>query len=139
MLEIKRASLFEDIDPSNKSNFLPINQIYLGAKVHEISNTPKYITNQEILMGVKVRCRDFLITICSEIKYRFSGTEQLMKLCSVFSIENFLNQKTRSLYPSIGDIVNYFPGLFNGCIYSLDIEWRRVDFYSFSSEIKKNK
>ena len=83
--KIKRTSLFEDIDPSDKSNFLPINQIYLGATVHEISNTPKYITNQEILMGVKVICRGFLITICSEIKYRFSGTEQLMKLCFVFS------------------------------------------------------
>ena len=90
-------------------------------------------------MGVKVRCRGFLITICSEIKYRFSGTEQLMKICSVFNIENYLNKKTRSLYPSIADIVNYFPDLFNDYIYSLDIEWRRVDFYSFSSEIKKNK
>lgn len=48
-------------------------------------------------------------------------------MCSVFVVENFLNEQTRVSIPSLSDMATEFPRIAPSSLHELDAEWRSID------------
>ncbi len=62
----------EDIDPCNESLYFPANQIFLGSTLHVMFQGEDLRERTHMVMDIKIRCRQFLITMCVEMKKKGS-------------------------------------------------------------------
>lgn len=93
-----------DIDPGNADHFMNPQQMYLGISVLATLNTPEGKQNLEEgqVTDFYIRCRNFLITACKEIKKRYSFDDASLSKLSTLNIRKALStSETRdpSLFP----------------------------------------
>ncbi|XP_043277820.1 zinc finger MYM-type protein 1-like [Venturia canescens] len=104
----------------NPHNFLPLNEIYFGAKA-EILISKGAIEAVE-LQRFRTRALDFYLELCSQIQNRFRFNDPMLKYVEIFSPETALNGSIRSII--VSTTLN-FPKLFNeNNLEGLDAEWR---------------
>lgn len=116
----------EHIDPFEERNFVPLDQIYLGAELHILFQSPEYRGNAKLIHDVRSRCRTFLASVCLEMKKRFPFDCKVLEMCSVFSVPNCVDQNVLSATPSLSQVVQELPRVYEGDIQHLDDEWRSL-------------
>lgn len=57
-----------EINPTDESNWLPLNQIYLRIGVYNQLLLPELNQKPEVVQDIKIRCRSFLVTLCDQLK-----------------------------------------------------------------------
>ena len=87
---IDRSPL-DSFDPANKSNHVPINNIYLGSTVHTLLQKEEYFMKVDMVKYVRNRCLDYLVKLCQEIKKRFHMSDPLLKMISFFHPKKLLD------------------------------------------------
>lgn len=122
---VKRVPL-EDIDPCNEAYYLPPNQIYLGSSVHALFQRDDICHRSAMILDIKIRCRQVLITMCIEIKKRFPLNNPLWKLAYFLHPKVVLDPSARTQMPSLLELVNQVSRIFHGDTSKLDDEWRDI-------------
>lgn len=125
--KLDRVTDITSIDPEDNSKFLPLNQIYLGADIHILLQSERYRNSTDMVQGVRIRCRQFMTSACLEIRKRFPLNSKKLQLCSIFSVDKFLDQQSRVQMPSLSDLALEFPRIFSGNYQQLDDEWRNIE------------
>lgn len=67
---------FSQIDPSNPNNFLPLNEIYVGARANNLILQGR-ITDNEV-HNFRLRTLEFYNVLCKEIKGRFQFDSKIL-------------------------------------------------------------
>lgn len=80
-----------------------------------------------MVQGVRVRCRQFMISACQEIKKRFPLNSKKLQMCSIFSVHKFLDVQSRVQMPSLSDLALEFPRIYPNNYQLLDDEWRNIE------------
>lgn len=117
---VRRTPLAE-INPADKSKFLPINQIYLGVDVIDFINLPIFSRDENIKKDFFNNCVMFLCTGCNEIKSRFDFENNLLTKLSILQPAKTLNYNARLTMPSLMPLMKLYQ--------SIDDEWRRLSNY----------
>lgn len=131
---VDRAEL-TTFDPHLSSNHMPLNQIYLGSAVHGLLQMNLYSSNKSMVEHVQLRCRDFMIQMCQQIKKRFDLDSRLWYMASFIGPAKILQSTTREVMPSLHDFVKLVPRLYCGELQALDNEWRSLDSTQLPPEI----
>ena len=134
--EINKVKDITMIDPEDDTIYLPVENIYLGSDIHRLLQSDEYINREELVKDVRIRCRQFMITACKEIKKRFPLNSMKFKLCSIFSTESFLDESSRASVPTLSELVDAFPRTYQGTHQELDDEWKNIDNIRFPDNIK---
>lgn len=108
----------QEINPEGRSKFLPLKKLYLGINVLNKMNTLDDVKRDDFL----IRCQNFMITACVQIKNRFDfGDPLLPKLA-------FLNANSSDSLDTLLDILNLCQRLTENLsseeIQVIDDEWR---------------
>lgn len=132
--KVNRLKL-ECITPANNSMFLPLNQMYLGIKVTQELQKSDILGRKEQVQDFLFRCRQFLITICQEIRMRYDLSEN-----NLFSKIAWLNPdmatSTSSTRPnSIEPLLRNVPRIIDSknlnLMQTIDDQWRKLPFEQF--------
>lgn len=137
--ELDRVNDITSIDPEDTSKFLPSNQIYLGADIHVLLQSEDYRSRTDMVRGVRVRCRHFMISACQEIKKRFPLNSKKLQMCSIFSVDKFLDEQSRVQMPSLSDLALEFPRIYPNNYQQLDNEWRNIENVMIPDSIRQIK
>lgn len=127
----------EDIDPTDEAHYLPLHQVFLGHSLHSQFQNGGIRDRPSLIMDVRVRCRQFLITMCTQIKRRFPLNDNLWKLASYLTPTRALDSGTRLELPTLGDLVKEVPRIYQGNIDHLDDEWRLLPWHNFPENLNK--
>lgn len=114
------------IDPEKEEHYLPLEQVYLGADVHRLLQTPEYSQCKALVSDVKKRCVTFLATACTQMRSRFPLESTVLKHCSALSVRKCLSKNFLLETPTLADLVSEVPRIYNGNVQDLDAEWRRL-------------
>ncbi|XP_066962132.1 zinc finger protein 862-like [Macrobrachium rosenbergii] len=123
-------------DPSLCTNHMPLNQVYLGSKVHGLLQLEEYNRDQEMVNDVRTRCREFLIRMCQQLKKRFDLDNKFFYMASFLDTKRCYKSKTRELLPTLHDFSMSVPRIYGGNLQDLDNEWRNLDSTFIPEEIK---
>lgn len=105
------------INYKDPANFLPLDEIYLGAKLVISINS---LTEVEKLIFRK-RCLQFFIEAANQINQRFDFNDQILLNMSLLNPKNVLDKKGDSIIP----LQMHFPNLVSeNKLQALDNEWR---------------
>ena len=125
--EVIKTTYLQNFNPSERSNWKDVNHIYLGAEIHRLLQTEAYRIDPTTINNVKLRCREFYVKLCEEIKKRFDMSDPLLYYVSFFEPEVLLNRNTRDTVQSLSDLVALTPRIYKGDLQILDNEWRALD------------
>lgn len=118
------------VDPSNPRNFIPLDDIYFGAKTELLIKSGK-IEAKEV-HNFKTHALSFYVTLAEQIKKRFDFDNPVLRFVSHFDPKSVLQGEVPSI---ANDAVQLFPMLV-GDIEKLDSEWRLL---SDIAELQKFK
>ncbi|KAI4467892.1 hat family dimerization domaincontaining protein-related [Holotrichia oblita] len=133
-LYVQSADL-HSIEPDSEANYMSIQNIYLGVHVMTLISKERY--PQDLLIDFYLRCRQFLITACLQIKQRYDFADKLMVVIDCINPDNVINKKTHSLYnllkltPRIIDIDQHSQ------VQIIDSQWRELLTYDVSQYSNK--
>ena len=82
-----------DIDPNNRSKFLPGSQMYLGVEVLKAIQNPEIYNQRDAIKDFYHRCRDFMQTGCLELKKIYKFNDNLLPLLAVLMPKRALSTK----------------------------------------------
>lgn len=74
-------TLITSINPSNPRNFIELNKIHFGAQVEIMLNEFNIDLNE--LNNFKIRCLDFYVELCIQIKKRFDFNNPVLEYASI--------------------------------------------------------
>lgn len=115
--EIIKLTPPEKINFRDPHNYLPLDELYLGAKVFlsqkNLSNEEKHI--------LRTRCLDFFIESCNQINKRFDFEDEIIKKLASIDPIQVCAGTTSSIIP----LAQHFPNLVaESELQNLDNEWR---------------
>lgn len=84
---------------------------------------------------VQLRCREFMIPMCQELKKRFDLDNMLWYMASFIGPAKVLQSRTREVMLSLHDFVRIVPRLHCVDLQTLDNEWRKLDSAQLPPEI----
>ncbi|XP_076032994.1 uncharacterized protein LOC143020457 [Oratosquilla oratoria] len=122
------------IDPNNTVQHIPINQIYLGAALHELFNNEVY-QRGTLINDVKERCKKFAIVACVEIKSRFDMNNSLWRSVGNLQPKSVLSRSLRAEVSSLTDLAREVPLINTIDRQALDNEWRCIPWHPFNENI----
>lgn len=119
------------VDPNDSSNFLPLNQMYLGIDVMNMLQTPEVIKNQVMVQNILEHCRKFLIISVKEIRARFNFNDPIL-----MQLENITPKKVLSENrpASLISFINLFPRIKQNN-QNIDTSWRMFSIIEFDPEL----
>lgn len=124
---VKKTNI-NDIQPSNKEKFLPLDNIYLGVKVMNFSQKPEIFKNKQLEI-------DFLNTCVLEIKKRFNFQHTVLSKLNVLK-PSLAMLETRISTPSLLPLMQALPRIVTTDQYQLiDDEWRKLPSFELPSNI----
>lgn len=129
------STQIENIEHKNPRNFLPLEEMYLGAKVNISLIKNQGLLSKEKRENFYLKCLDFFVEGCSQILNRFPLRNNILKKMTFLDPEIVKNGSVGS----IADIVSNFPNLIsNEEIQTIDTEWRLLrnhpDIKEFDSD-----
>lgn len=127
------------LDPCDESLHLPLQQVYLGAKLHTLFQSEEYRGELDMIAHVRKRCQMFLIRGCCEVRKRFDMSSDLLQKCSYFEKNKMLQANTRIALPSMTDIIHVLPRMYTGNLQDLDDQWRALPGETLPDAVKTEK
>lgn len=122
--EIIETQPLRAINYRDPGNFLPLEELYLGAKI------PLLMLDRDSNLILRKRCLDFFIESANQICMRFDFNNEVLINMKLIDPATIINEKPPSVLP----LAKHFPNLINEIqIQPLDNEWRLLR----SSEILK--
>lgn len=118
------------INIHNPSNHLPLEKIYYGAKVELIVKNSTKISKME-LENFRVRCLDFYLELCTQIRNRFDFNNPYYNYAANFTPLN----ATAGNVLSIANFAELFPNV-EVDLEAVNAEWHQL---SESEDIKSMK
>ncbi|XP_047474151.1 uncharacterized protein LOC125028715 [Penaeus chinensis] len=131
---IKRVPL-ENIDPRDEHFHVPTCQVWLGSAVNGEFQSPALKSNLYVILDVKERCKKFLITLSLEITKRFHLNDKVWKLTAALNPPSALDCNLRVSMPSLDELVQLLPRLYEGNISTLADEWRCLPWHEFKNDM----
>ncbi|KAJ2954891.1 hypothetical protein O0L34_g3212 [Tuta absoluta] len=132
-----------DINPGDKTNYLPSELLYLGIGVATKINIPEIKTDMNRRREFLDRCKDFLVESALQIKKRWDFNNEALIKIVLLSPKNALSQIGREHNPSILSIASNFPRVLDiqdiNLMQILDDQWRALPLVEFDDNIKKEK
>lgn len=122
-----RTVPLEQIDPTNTSLMLPLNELYLGVNIASQLVQSTILTRKDLVHHFLRKCLDFFITSALEIRKRFPINDSVIYSFGVLDPDNFDN------FSSLRPLACRFPNLvlFTGSSEQvLDDEWRQLRFHT---------
>ena len=111
-----------DLQYRDPTNFLSIEEIYLGGRVTAAIYSKSTGLNENEIKAFKTRCLDFLIEGANQIYKRFPFKSPF-KLLKIIAPSEVIHKKS----PSIVPLSSLFPGLVNVKeTNDIDMEWRQL-------------
>lgn len=127
------SSNLENINPNNNSEYLKIENIYLGARVHAFTlGLQNNETYKNDITQFKVKCLSFYVEFSNQVLKRINFKDPVLKNLSLLSPENCKSDEFNSIIP----LAINFPNLIEeGMFENLDREWRLIkEIDHFSKE-----
>lgn len=124
------------IDPCEEKHFAPLEHIYLGAEVHRLCQSPEYRENTKLICDVRRRCRTFLVTACMEMKKRFPLDSKMLEMCTLLTVANCVDKNVLKETPSLSDLAQELPRIYQGDLQQLDDEWRNLPNLNIPENVK---
>ena len=124
------------IDPCNESNFVPLNQVYLGYDALKTMQEPDVSQNAPMVEDITKRCRQFLVTACVQIKQRFPLDSKMLQLCGALSMKNCTSIDILLKTPTLLHLVTEVPRINVPNHQKLDDEWRHIPNIDIPQEIR---
>lgn len=121
----------KNINPSNPRSFIELDRIYFGAQV-ELMINDNFDAND--VRDFKLRCLDFYIELCTQIKNRFDFENPVMEYVSIFDPKTAVSGEIGSI---VNDTTTFFPNLVTD-IEKLDSEWRLLADMNHFKHIELN-
>ena len=119
--ELITSNNLENFNPRDQTNWRPLELVYLGTKIHCLLNTEEYRrVDPQTIKNVRIRCREFYIKLCEEIKKRFEINDPLLQMISFFDPKNILKRDTRVQLPTLSDLLALTPRIYHG-------DWQILD------------
>lgn len=113
---IQEQALYE-VNYKDPANFLPLEEIYLGAKIAIIMSS----LSKESAYVLRKRCLDFFIESAYQINKRFNFRDEILVNMNLINPSIILDAKFSSIVP----LAKYFPNLIQeDKLQELDNEWR---------------
>lgn len=131
-----RETSLKDVQYKNPSKFVPIEKMYLGAKVTvALASTNTHNVSLEQLNSFRLRCLEFLIESVHQIYLRFSFNNKVMTELEFLDPKNVMDKKVQS----IATICSMFPNLVSPEQFQpMDTEWRLLRNTPLTSEREIN-
>ncbi|XP_063230874.1 uncharacterized protein LOC134535624 [Bacillus rossius redtenbacheri] len=124
-----KSTAIEDVQFKNPKYFLPLENMYLGAKVNSLLAKGMAGLTKEALHGFRIRCLEFFIEAASQIYKRFDFGNVLLKEFEILDPKCVIQKKLRS----IAHLACKFPNIVaDDMIQSLDTEWRLLRNHEFT-------
>lgn len=121
-----RQQHLKDIQYKNPHNYLPLEQMYFGARVTATLNNAEL--DPHLVHNFQMRCLDFMIEGVDQIYQRIPLQDTVLQNLS------FLNPDKVESLPSLAHIASSFPNIISlDEIQNLDTEWRMLKNSEFSS------
>jgi len=120
------------VDPNNTSYFLPLNQIYLGIDVMNMSQKAEVAKNQVMVQDVLEHCRKFLIISVKEIRARFDFNDPVLMLLKNITHKKVLSENRPA---SLINFVNLFPRIKENN-QNIDTSWKMFSVVEFDPELR---
>ncbi|XP_051168521.1 uncharacterized protein LOC127286207 [Leptopilina boulardi] len=121
-----------EINPTDESKWLPLNQLYLGIAVSNQLLLPELIQRPEVVHDIKFRCRLFLITLCDQLKKRFDFDDPVLMRLKLFAPATALSQRERESTPSLQPLMVLMPRIIGPNdpekMQEIDDQWRTLPF-----------
>ncbi|KAL1488689.1 hypothetical protein ABEB36_014488 [Hypothenemus hampei] len=118
-------TLIQDINPSNKENFLRPENMYRGSKVAMQLQLPEIRNNVNLKNDSFERCTQFIVTSCIEIKKRFNFDDTTLQKISALKPSKAMNGSFRRT--CLKTIINDYQ--------NIDDDWRKLPDYELPSHI----
>lgn len=125
------------IDPCNEVSHLPFSQIYLESGMHALLQSEEIFKHSQMVIDVKCRCRQFIISMCVQVKKRIEVNYKLRWMCSFLSPRKVLDPSSRVAMPSMFDFVHAVPRIYKGDRRVLDNEWRNLGSMPIPQRLKE--
>nr|XP_023013328.1 uncharacterized protein LOC111503289 [Leptinotarsa decemlineata] len=106
----------QNINPSNPRSIIELEKMYLGAQVELMIND--FEVND--VRDFKLRCLDFYIELCTQIKNRFDFENPVLNYVSIFDPKTAVSGEIGNI---VKDTTTLFPNLVRD-IEQLNSEWR---------------
>lgn len=121
-----------EIDPNNRTWFLPKNLIYIGVDAVNELKKPIFIEHKHLLEHFYERCQLFYSVLCVQIKKRYDFNNFILPKMFIFLPKNAVSHNIRYEFPSLADIINNMPRFYNsGDQQLIDDQWRLLPNYNF--------
>ncbi|KYN14529.1 hypothetical protein ALC57_13270 [Trachymyrmex cornetzi] len=110
-----------DLSVENPDNYLPLDEMYFGAKVDAFLKRPEIIIEKRDLHDFKLRALSFYIELCKQIKMRFNFNNPHLMFATNFTVQNALSGNIMS----IAEFVILYPSL-DIDVELVNIEWQNL-------------
>ncbi|XP_028046264.1 uncharacterized protein LOC114254375 [Monomorium pharaonis] len=128
----------QEINPENISEFIEIENIYLGVKILQVLNKDQLKTcSIEKINAFKINCRNFMITGCKEILKRYDFSNPILpKLMWLNPKEALSSNNLRS--PTLEPLLCLLPGIVKDEQFQIiDDQWRKMSLTKFPDNFKE--
>lgn len=122
-----RNSKLDTIEYKNPSNFVNLEDLYLGANVQLCLKKTKLNREQENLFYLS--CLNYYVELTTQIFKRFDFKNEALKLCQYLDPQNVIVDQNKTIFP----LVNLFPHLVpEKDVQLIDSEWREMKNLNFT-------
>lgn len=133
----------ENLDPSNEAKFCRIENIYLGVGVMERIKMLDIRSHPAMLNTFRLQSRNFLITLCKEMKQRFQFGDPLLIALGCLTPKRAIATSERDVTQSLVDLCNLAPRCRPSNLQdlqTLDDEWQTLpDDKEFIEKLAKEE
>lgn len=97
------------VNTENKTEFIPLENIYLGVQVLEELKKPEVSIRPDLIGDFRARCRNFLIKFCKGIQERFDFDDPLLNMLPLLYPSKAVSRNKRSKRQSLVDLWSIVP------------------------------
>lgn len=128
-----------EVDPLDERNFLPMHQMWLGDAMSHLFQREDIMQRPDMVYDIRIKCRNFLVCACVEVKHRFPLNDQLWKLAALLNPTKALDDNNLWLQTlSFLKLVKEVPCIFNGDLNTLTDEWRWLSWHNFDEDLYRS-
>lgn len=132
-----QVTKLDDIDPTNTTHYLDLEDMYLGLGVSRQLELPEILDKQDILQEFKINCRKFIVVACVGIRKRYSLNDPVLTALAKLRPELCMSASADARLSTLSTLFNILPRVSPKTLDKqqiLDDEWR--NFPLIATQIK---
>lgn len=127
-----------EIDPSNKTWFLPKKNVYVGIDVMNEISKPIISEMPQLLEMFFERCQLFYSCLCVEIRKRYDFDNFILPKLQIFVPKNAVSSDIHQQFPSLAHLLQNMTRFYDSSEGQLiDEQWRLLPDYHFTADEEK--